>query len=98
VVLMDVQMPDMGGLEATARIRERERSTGHRVPIIGLTAHAMKGDREQALAAGMDDYLTKPLRLDDPAAMLEKWDSATVPGERIPRLSLSRTSSCAPQF
>jgi PAS domain S-box-containing protein len=73
VVLMDVQMPEMDGLEATAQIRIRERATGRRVPIIGLTAHAMKGDREQALASGMDDYLTKPLRIDDLAAVLEKW-------------------------
>jgi signal transduction histidine kinase/CheY-like chemotaxis protein/signal transduction protein with GAF and PtsI domain len=62
LVLMDVQMPEIGGFEATAAIRQRERETGGYVPIIALTAHAMRGDYERCLAVGMDAYVAKPIR------------------------------------
>ena len=61
VLLMDVQMPEMGGFEATAAIRERERPSGRHTRVVAMTADAMSGDRERCLAAGMDTYLAKPI-------------------------------------
>ena len=85
VVLMDVQMPEMDGLAATQEIRARERQRGGYQSIIALTAHAMQGDRERCLQAGMDDYLTKPISKDQLVDMLTKYLTSTalvVDGDR----------------
>ncbi len=72
-VLMDVQMPELDGLEATQQIREWEKSTGQHIPIIAMTAHAMAGDRERCLDAGMDDYVSKPLEPKVLFSALDRW-------------------------
>ena len=74
-VLMDVQMPEMDGFEATAAIRARERAQGTHIPIIAMTAHAMKGDRERCLEAGMDGYVSKPIRTTELLEAIEKHTS-----------------------
>jgi CheY-like chemotaxis protein len=78
VILMDVQMPEMGGLEATEHIRDHEAATGAHVPIVALTAHAMHGDRERCLAAGMDDYLSKPIDVGRMIATVERLGGTSV--------------------
>ncbi len=83
VVLMDVQMPEMGGFEATAAIRAWERDAGTHLPIIAITAHVMKGDRERCLAAGMDDYITKPFDSRNLCRLIEKAAGAA-PSEPPP--------------
>jgi CheY-like chemotaxis protein/HPt (histidine-containing phosphotransfer) domain-containing protein len=72
LLLMDCQMPEMDGFAAASEIRRREGS-GHRIPIIALTANAMKSDRDQCIAAGMDDFLSKPIHGADLAATLDRW-------------------------
>jgi two-component system sensor histidine kinase/response regulator len=62
---MNVQMPEMDGFEVTARIRDHEKSGSEHIPIIAMTAHAMVGDRERCLGAGMDDYVSKPINITD---------------------------------
>jgi signal transduction histidine kinase/CheY-like chemotaxis protein/ligand-binding sensor domain-containing protein len=81
LVLTDVQMPEMDGFEATAAIREKERKNGGHIPIIAMTAHAMKGDKERCLEAGMDGYVSKPINLTE----LEQTIDATVGAGRISR-------------
>jgi signal transduction histidine kinase/CheY-like chemotaxis protein len=87
LVLMDVQMPEMDGVEATAAIRGMEKGSGNHLPIVALTAHAMKGDREKCLAGGMDGYLTKPIRPQELDELLEshvaRRRSAVNEAERI---------------
>jgi PAS domain S-box-containing protein len=73
LVLMDIQMPEMNGMEATARIREKEKITGGHQPIVALTAHAMKGDQELCLAGGMDGYLAKPIRAQELDLILDQY-------------------------
>ena len=73
LVLMDVQMPDMDGFETTGVIRRREAASGEHVPIVAVTAHALTGDRERCLEAGMDDYISKPVRPDELEAKLLAW-------------------------
>ena len=75
LVLMDVQMPLIDGLEATRMIRQRESETGLHQAIVALTAHAVKGDQERCEAAGMDGYLAKPIRPEELDAMLQKYIS-----------------------
>ena len=72
-IFMDCQMPEMDGYQATVVIRQREVQTGTRIPIIAMTANAMQTDREQCLAAGMDDYVSKPVAPKDLATTLQKW-------------------------
>ena len=79
LVLMDVQMPELDGLDATRAIRLREERTGKHLPILAMTAHAMKGDRELCLEAGMDDYLMKPIRAEQLFQALERTGTATAP-------------------
>ena len=76
LVLMDVQMPEMDGFEATSRIRQYQKESGVHIPIVAMTANAMKGDREKCIEAGMDDYLSKPVKVRELLEVLEKINSS----------------------
>ena len=82
IILMDVQMPVMSGLEATAAIREAERHTGRHIPIVAITARAMAGDREQCLAAGMDAYVSKPVQAEELFAAIDAMAGSRTPAAR----------------
>ena len=89
LVLMDVQMPEMGGFEATAAIREKEKKTGRHMPIVALTAHALNDDRDRCLAAGMDAYVSKPFLAHELFETIERLAGApagaSAGGETVPR-------------
>jgi two-component system, sensor histidine kinase and response regulator len=99
VVLMDIQMPEMDGMEATAAIRQREKNSGKHIPILAMTAHAMRGDKERCLASGMDGYISKPIHPDGLFAEIERClaelggsnamtENSQEPDEQIDRVSL----------
>jgi CheY-like chemotaxis protein/HPt (histidine-containing phosphotransfer) domain-containing protein len=90
VVLMDLQMPVMGGIDATAAIRERERQSGGHMRIVAMTAHAMSGDRERCLAAGMDGYLSKPI---DPRLLFASVEQISSVVEAAPETAPDETSA-----
>ena len=71
LVLMDVQMPEIDGFEATATLRKKEEATGAHLPVVAMTAHAMQGDKERCLAAGMDGYVSKPIDINQLVSVVE---------------------------
>jgi CheY-like chemotaxis protein len=84
LVFMDVQMPEMDGMEATARIRAQEKLTGSHQVIVALTAHGMKGDRERCLEGGMDDFITKPIIGEELYAMVRKYSETRIVAQAVP--------------
>jgi CheY-like chemotaxis protein len=78
LVLMDISMPVMDGIQATLEIRSREKTTGIHLPIIAMTAHALEGDRERCVSAGMDDYIAKPIDFSDLLEKLYLWGKPKV--------------------
>jgi len=89
LVLMDVQMPDLDGLQATVRIRDRERCAGHRVPIVAMTAQAAESDRQRCLEAGMDAYISKPVHVPELMSIIE----SVVPGGNSMKVEIAAESA-----
>ena len=83
LALMDLQMPDVDGFEATAAVRQLETETGKHLPIIAMTAHALRGDRERCLEAGIDDYVFRPVRMKDLVTAVENVLAAYPPSEAV---------------
>ncbi len=90
LVLMDMQMPEMDGFEATAAIREKEKGSGRHQPVVALTAHAMKGDREKCLAGGMDGYLTKPIRPQELDQLLDSYVARRIEARSVVETATSQ--------
>ncbi len=96
LILMDLQMPELGGFEATALIREFDAKSGRHVPIIAMTAYAMKGDRERCIEAGMDDYISKPIDGDVLRATIEKWTKDILRARRPAESARQSPAAAAP--
>ncbi|HXU05487.1 MAG TPA: response regulator, partial [Polyangia bacterium] len=98
MVLMDIQMPEMDGFEVAAVVRERERTTRKHLPLVALTAHAMRGDRERCLQAGFDGYVSKPIRFQDLFDTIDRLaPTAEAPSRpAAERLGAARASAPAP--
>jgi two-component system sensor histidine kinase/response regulator len=90
IVLMDVQMPEMDGYEATMAIRERERASGRRTPVVAMTAHARKADEERCTTAGMDGFVSKPIRTSELVSTIERLTGAEGPKSNTKELELKR--------
>ncbi len=94
LILMDVHMPVMNGYDAARAIRARERGTARHIPIVALTAAAMKGDRDMCLEAGMDDYLSKPIHRQDLSAVLDRWGRGADASTSLTRMLPENPAAC----